>query len=101
MLDSIQTRDSALQLRRCSTSVAQNYAACTVARSHADFVSKLRISLEEADEAARWLRMLQAAELVSGDESEVLAAEALELAAIFGASCRTAEKNPAHRRRRQ
>ncbi len=101
LLDALATRDCALQLRRSATSVAQNYAACTVARSHADFLSKLRIALEEADESARWLRMIRDAGLASGDELDAVTAEAAELAAIFGASCATAAKNPAYRQGRR
>ena len=101
LLDAIASRDCALQLRRAATSVAQNYAACTVARSHADFVSKLRIALEEADETARWLRMIRDADLSAGQELDAVAAEAAELAAIFGASCATAAKNPAYRHTRK
>jgi four helix bundle protein len=56
----LATRSMAEQLRRSATSTAQNYAACTIARSRRDFVSKLRVALEEADESARWLRILNA-----------------------------------------
>jgi len=101
LLDRLATRDCALQVRRSATAVAQNYAACTVARSHADFLSKLRIALEEADETARWLRMMRDAGLAAGPELEAATAEAAELAAIFGASCATAAKNPAYRPKRQ
>ncbi len=100
MLDRLEARDCTLQVRRSATAVAQNYAACTVARSHADFLSKLRIALEEADETARWLRMMRDAGLAAGPELEAATAEAAELAAIFGASCATAAKNPAYRQKR-
>ena len=87
------TRDIALQVRRSSASAAQNYSACTIAKSRKDFVSKLRSALEEADESARWLRMLRDAELADGPELTGLVREATELAAIFGASCATVERN--------
>ncbi len=94
------TRDIALQVRRSSASAAQNYSACTIARSRRDFVSKLRLALEEADESARWLRLLRDADLAEGPELIDLVREATELAAIFGASCATAERNtPAPRSR--
>lgn len=95
------TRDFALQVRRSSASVAQNYSACTIAKSRRDFISKLRLALEEADESARWLRLLRDAELATGSELADLIREATELAAILGASCATAERNtlvPANRR---
>ena len=93
LLDRLVTRDAALQLRRSATSVAQNYGACTIAKSHADFVSKLRLTLEEADESARWIRILRDAELVSGPAVDDLLEEATQLARILGASCITATRN--------
>lgn len=92
-LGSLATRDVALQLRRSATSVAQNYGACTIARSHADFIAKLRLALEEADESARWIRILRDAGLADGAEIDGLLREATELARILGASCITATKN--------
>jgi len=93
LLDLIPTRDMALQLRRCATSVAQNYGACTIAKSHADFVSKLRLTLEEADESARWIRILRDSELARGPALEALLDEATQLGRILGASCVTATRN--------
>jgi four helix bundle protein len=100
LLDQITTRDVALQLRRAATSVAQNYAACTIARSHADFIAKLRLALEEADESARWIRMLRDANLADGVDIEWLRSEATQLARILGASCITATRNAALHARR-
>lgn len=93
LLDKLATRDMALQLRRSATSVAQNYGACTIAKSHADFIANLRVALEEVDESARCLRLLQAAGLSEGAEIEWLRKEASELARILGASCITATRN--------
>lgn len=100
LLDRLATRDCALQLRRSATSVAQNYGACTIAKSHADFVSKLRLTLEEADESARWIRILRDAQLAGGPEMDDLLQEATELARILGASCVTATRNAARYARR-
>ena len=46
------------QLLRSGTSVAANYRAACRARSDADFVNKLGIVEEEADESLFWLRLL-------------------------------------------
>src|SRR5580698_4035183 len=46
------------QLLRSATSVAANYRAVCRARSRADFISKLGIVLEEADESLFWLELL-------------------------------------------
>jgi four helix bundle protein len=93
LMERALTRSVADQVRRSATSTAQNYSACTIARSRRDFISKLRLALEEADESARWLRMIRDSGLASGPELHSLIREATELAAILGASCATAERN--------
>ena len=93
LAEKVLTRSFADQVRRSATSTAQNYSACTIAKSRRDFISKLRLALEEADESARWLRMLRDANLAAGPELQSLIREATELAAILGASCATAERN--------
>jgi four helix bundle protein len=47
-----------LQLLRCGTGVAANYRAVCRARSRAEFLSKLGVVIEEADESAFWLEMI-------------------------------------------
>jgi four helix bundle protein len=93
LLEKLTTRSFADQVRRSATSTAQSYSACTIAKSRRDFVSKLRLALEEADESARWLRMLRDTDLAAGPELAALIREATQLAAILGASCSTAERN--------
>jgi len=93
LAEKVLTRGFADQVRRSATSAAQSYAACTIAKSRRDFISKLRLALEEADESARWLRMMRDSELAKGPDLDVLIREATELAAILGASCATAERN--------
>ena len=46
------------QLLRSGTSVAANYRAACKGRSRADFISKLGIVEEEADETLFWLEFL-------------------------------------------
>ena len=46
------------QLLRSATSVGANYRAACRSRSRADFVSKITIVEEEADESAYWLELL-------------------------------------------
>lgn len=88
-----QTRDIAAQLRRSAASAFSNYGAACVARSHADFTSKIGIAFEEADESLRWLRLLRAAGLLHGDRLDGLTAEAGELRAILSAAHLTAKRN--------
>ena len=97
----VVTKEPAGQLRRASSSTASNYRAACVARSHADFKSKLGIALEECDESAFWLEHLRDAGLVEGPELKALLQEALELSKILGASKRTADRRAEERRQRR
>lgn len=79
------------QVLRSSTSVAANYRAVCRARSNADFVSKLGIVLEEADESLFWLELLGDSGVTQNDKIAPLLREADELVSIFVASLRTAK----------
>ncbi|MGA9059930.1 MAG: four helix bundle protein [Terriglobia bacterium] len=79
------------QLLRSGTAVAANYRSACRARSRADFVSKLGITVEEADETAFWLELLIDASIVSRGRLENLLTEANELVRIFAASRATAK----------
>ena len=46
------------QLLRSATSVGTNYRSACRSRSHAEFVSKITVVEEEADEAVYWLEVL-------------------------------------------
>jgi len=61
------------------------------ARSNADFVSKLGIVLEEADETLFWLELLVDSGVARADKTGPLLKEANELVSIFVASLRTAK----------
>jgi len=84
-------RTLGLQLLRSGTSVAANYRAACRARTRAEFVSKLGIVQEEADETVFWLDLLVDTGIVRRTRLEPLRKEANELLAIFTASRRTAE----------
>ncbi len=79
------------QLLRSATSVGANYRAVCRARSSADFVSKLGIVLEEADETLFWLELLVDSGVAHPDKTVPLIKEANELVSIFVASLRTAK----------
>ncbi len=83
------------QLLRSATSVAANYRAVCRARSRADFISKLGIVLEEADESLFWLELLVDAGLIQSEKVKMPLAEANELVAIFVTSLRTAKEKSA------
>ena len=81
------------QLFRCATSVAANYRASGRAKSDKDYLCKLKICEEEADESEFWMDMLVACELVRNQKVEALMKEAKELTAIITASCITKRRN--------
>ena len=81
------------QLLRSGTSVAANYRAACRARSRAEFLCKLGIVEEEADETVFWLEFLADAKLVRRERLADLISEAKQLTAIFVASRRTAKKH--------
>jgi len=82
------------QLLRSGTSVGANYRAACRGRSRAEFVAKLGIVLEEADETVFWLELLQESGIVSTQKLESLVQEARELTAIFTTSICTAKGMP-------
>jgi four helix bundle protein len=79
------------QILRSGTSIGANYRAASRARSRAEFVAKLGVVLEEADETTFWLELMQDAGIFSDKRLESLLGEANELVAIFVTSVRTAK----------
>ncbi len=78
------------QLLRCRTAVAANYRAVCRARSRAEFIARLGIVVEEADETMFWLEMLVDSGIVTRERLRPLCSEARELTALFTASQHTA-----------
>jgi four helix bundle protein len=74
------------QLLRCGTSVAANYRAACRARSRAEFVARIGIVAEEADESVFWLEMLTESDSVKVERLDGLLKEGRELTAIFTAA---------------
>jgi four helix bundle protein len=81
------------QLLRCGTSVAANYRAVCRARSRAEFVARIGIVAEEADESVLWLELLAETKILSSKRLQDIVKEARELTAIFSASQKTAKDN--------
>lgn len=79
------------QILRSATGVAANYRAVGLARSKAEFISKLGIVLEEADETVFWLELLSDSGIIPVSKLRELMAEGNELVAIFLASRKTAK----------
>ena len=81
------------QLLDAGTSVGAHYRAACRARSQADFISKMGITEEEADESLYWLELIVEAGLLPLSRVSDLMREADELTAIFVATGRSAKKN--------
>jgi len=81
----------ARQMIRSGTSVAANYRAACLARSRAEFVSKMGIVQEEADETIFWIEITADAGLIKPKLVEGLLRENKELLAIIIASRKTAK----------
>ena len=79
------------QLLRSDTSIGANYRAACRARSGAEFVAKLGIVFEEADETAIWLELVRDAEIFPEAKLRERIQEAKELVAIFFGSVRKAK----------
>jgi four helix bundle protein len=97
LADSLPRRKSATvigkQLLRSATSVGANYHAACRGRSRTDFIAKLAIAIEEADESLYWLKMLRKSGLVPESKLYSLIDEANQLVSILTVSSKTAKGN--------
>src|SRR6478735_4938242 len=83
--------ETAKQLIRSAGSVGANYRAACRGKSKADFVYKIEVVLEEADESLYWLEISKEAGLIKILLIDELIKEANELVSIFNASDITAK----------
>ncbi len=85
------------QLIRCSSSVGANYRAAQRAKSAPDFINKLKIVEEEADESHFFLELIQDITMIEqiglNSEIEFLLKEVNEITAIIVSSLKTARIN--------
>ncbi len=89
----IQGRAIAKQIIRSATSVAANYRAAFRARSRAEFIAKIGVVEEEADESCFWLELIIDSGLLTEERIRPLLSEAGELVAIMAASRKSAIGN--------
>jgi len=89
----IQGRAVANQIIRSATSVAANYRAACRARSRAEFIAKIGVVEEEADETAFRLELIIDSALLTQTRVRPLLTEAGELVAIMAASRKSALGN--------
>src|ERR1043166_7432725 len=84
--NTVQGRAIGGQLVRSGTSVGANYRAACRGRSKAEFVAKMGVAEEEADESAYWLEVIIEGDLLTERQVEPLLTEAEELTRIFAQS---------------
>jgi four helix bundle protein len=87
------TTEVVRQLAKSGPAVSANYHATCRARSRREFIAKLGVVLEEADETEHWLQLLIDSGLATGSELNGLYEESRELRAIFKASLDTSRRN--------
>jgi four helix bundle protein len=80
------------QLLRSGTSVGANYRAACRAKSNADFIYKIQIVEEEADESVYWLELISESNIIRKNRLGSILKEANELTAIFTSSGKTAKQ---------
>ena len=85
-----EAQDAGRQLRRAANSTRSNYRSARKGRSRAEFIAKLGLAREEADECVDWLEYLRDAKIA---HSPALIRESQELVAILTASVKTAAGN--------
>ena len=81
------------QVGRAGTSVGANYRAARRARSRREFIAKLGIVEEEADECLYWLELIEEGGILPAPKVVALRKESTELMASVVASRITAAKN--------
>lgn len=87
--NSISCRAIANQIIRSGTSVVANYRAACRARSDKEFISKMNIVLEEADETVFWLEIIMDKKWITEFKINSLLDEGNQLVAIFVSSLKT------------
>lgn len=83
----------AKQVIRSSGSVGANYRAARRAKSHADFIYKIEMVIEEADESMYWMEVITDANVLPESLTQPLIKEANELVSIFVATVKTVKTN--------
>ena len=89
------------QLLRAGTGTAANHRATSHSRSRREFIARLSVVVEEADESELWLDYLETLGMGPKDEVQRLRREATELRSIFSASRSTAARKRKPRNKRE
>ena len=91
--DTWETREVGRQLLRAGMGTAGNYWSACRGRSRDEFVAKLGVATDEADESVLWLMLMVQSNMAKGTEAGELMAEGREIRAILSKSHRTARQN--------
>jgi four helix bundle protein len=83
----------ARQLIRSATSIGANYRSSCRSRSKADFIARITVVEEEADECCYWLDLLDSSGIIRRERIDAIRDEARQLTAIFTAIGRTSRRN--------
>ena len=89
----VSGRTVANQVARSGCSVAANYRSALRGKSRADFINKITIVLEEADETGFWIELTERAGLLHSKRLKALQDEAEQLTRIFNATRTTARNH--------
>ena len=76
------------QVYRCGTSIGANVAEAQRAQSTADFVSKMKIALKEANETQYWIWLLHQTNFLADNEFESIHGDLVEILKILTAICK-------------
>ncbi len=98
--DTWDAREIGRQLLRAGMGVAGNYWSACRGRSSREFVAKLGVSVDEAEESVLWLTAIAQSGIRSDMETKNLLAEGCELRAILSKSHKTARANRQRNTRR-
>lgn len=81
------------QICKSGTSIGANIAEAQRAQSKADFVSKMKIALKEANETQYWLNLLFHTQYISGRQYASLSQDLEEILKILTTICKHYPQN--------
>lgn len=81
------------QILRSGTSIGANIKEGIVAQSKKDFLSKMYVSLKEADETEYWLEILNQSEYIESKVYDSIIEECKEINKLLCATVKTTKKN--------
>ena len=80
------------QILRSGTSIGANISEARFAQSIYDFISKMSISLKEANETYYWLDLLMETGYIDLEKGEILKGKCLEIIRMLQASVKTSKE---------